>query len=290
MVIEEINSYRDQPADLIYDEFEELVFKGHPLAHNILGGKKNVKSFSPDFLRSFLKMNYTPDRMVLAVVGNIDFTKLVRLAEKYFGDYSSSAHTLGGAGTRSRGEVPFELFSRTISRRTHQVHLLLGCRAPHLFDERKVAFSLLNNIIGGPAMNSRLNVAVREKYGFCYTIESQYVPFSDTGIFYIYAGVEPGAADRAHELIMRELNRLSIIALTTLQLHAAQRQYIGQMAITNDMGLNEMQSIGKAFLNYDRVDTIEEMSTDILSLTASDIQSVANTLLCPDNFSMLCYR
>lgn len=290
VVIEEINSYRDQPADLIYDEFEELVFSPHPLAHNILGNKKNVKSFTPDFLRGFLSAHYTPDRMVLAVVGNIDFKKLVRFAEKYFDNYGSSTQVLKPLSTQAFTSVPFNRFNKNISRRTHQVHLLLGCQAPHLFDERKVAFSLLNNIIGGPAMNSRLNVAVREKYGFCYTIESQYVPFTDTGLFYIYAGVDTDAAERATELIKRELVRISSESLSTLQLHAAQRQYIGQMAITNDSALNEMQSIGKAFLNYDHVDTIDEMAADIMSLTASDIRSVATTLFQPDNFSLLCYK
>ncbi len=291
VVIEEINSYRDQPADLIYDEFEELVFKGHPLAHNILGSKRNVKSFTPDFLRSFLKTNYTPDRMVLAVVGNIAFARLVRIAEKHFGDLGpTSTKSVGQLCRQSDGKVPFSFFSKTVARHTHQVHLLLGCQAPHLFDERKVAFSLLNNIIGGPAMNSRLNVAVREKYGFCYTIESQFVPFTDTGLFYIYAGVDTDAAEHARDVIMREIARLSSEPLTAMQLNAAQRQYIGQMAITNDSAINEMQSIGKAYLNYDRVDTIDEMAADIRSLTAADIQSVADELLRPDSFSMLCYK
>jgi predicted Zn-dependent peptidase len=166
----------------------------------------------------------------------------------------------------------------------------LGCQAPDLFDDRKVAFSLLNNVIGGPAMNSRLNVAVREKYGFCYTIESQYVPFTDTGLFYIYAGVDSGAAERANELIFREIGRLAKEPLTGTQLRAAQRQYIGQMAINNDSALNEMQSIGKAYMNYDRVDTIEEMSRDIMALTPDDIIAAADALLQPDSFSRLIYR
>ena len=138
-------------------------------------------------------------------------------------------------------------------------------------------------------MNSRLNVAVREKYGFCYTIESQYVPFTDTGLFYIYAGVDNGAADRARDLVFRELHRLATVPLTTTQLRAAQRQYIGQMSINNDSSLNEMQSIGKAYLNYDRVDTIDEMARDILSLTPDDLLAAA-TLLTSDHFSQLIYK
>lgn len=295
VVIEEINSYRDQPADLIYDEFEELFFAGHPLAHNILGTKKNVKAFTPDFLRSFLVRNYTPDRMVLTVVANIDFHKFVRLADRHFCDKGPLPDNLSLPQQSSdhlklkKTNPPINIFHKTLNRHTHQTHLLLGCQAPHLFDDRKVAFSLLNNLVGGPAMNSRLNVAVREKYGFCYTVESQYVPFTDTGLFYIYAGVDHGSADHARDLVFRELHRLATQPLTPSQLRAAQRQYIGQMAINNDSSLNEMQSIGKAYLNYDRVDTIDEMARDILSLTPDDLLFVAS-LLTPDNFSQLTYR
>lgn len=309
VVIEEINSYRDQPSDLIFDEFEELVFQGHPLAHNILGTKKNVKLFTAGFLRSFLTANYTADRMVLAVVGNIGFDRLVRMAEKYFGRYGRAGsspwkrtiqpighgETVIGSGdgrttSRSIKPVPISIFNKTVNRHTHQVHLLLGCEAPSLSDERKVAFSLLNNIIGGPAMNSRLNVAVREKYGFCYTIESQYVPFSDTGLFYIYAGVDADAADRTIGLVMHEIERLQSQKLSEQLLRSAQRQYVGQMAINNDSGLNEMQSIGKAFMSYDSVDTIEEMADDIMAISASDLLDTAVLLPVRENFSCLCYR
>ena len=285
VVIEEINSYKDQPADLIYDEFEELFFNGHPLAHNILGSKKNVRRFSPEFLKRFMTENYTPDKMVITVVGNISFDKLVKLCDKYFGAYAPSSRS----NVRNKCEVA-AYFNSILSRHTHQVHLLIGTAAPDLFDERKVAFTLLNNIIGGPAMNSRLNVAVREKYGFCYTIESQYVPFSDTGIFYVYAGVDTAATERTIDLIKKELLSFTTKRLTTSQLHAAQRQLIGQMSIVNDNALNEMQSIGKAYLNYDRVDTIDEMAQDIMGVTESDVQEIANQFFGNQGFSILGYR
>ena len=138
-------------------------------------------------------------------------------------------------------------------------------------------------------MNSRLGVAVREHHGFCYTIESQYVPFTDSGLFYIYAGVDHHACDRAVALIKEELRRMADTALTPRQLLAAQRQFVGQMTINNDLGLNEMQSIGKAFLNFDRVDTLEEMSADVMALTPSDIQAVARKRLQDDKMSLLVY-
>lgn len=291
VVIEEINLYKDSPAELIYDDFEEMIFGTHPLAHNILGNKKNVKHFTSAQLSDFLHQNYTPDRMVVSVVGNVEFSRLVKLCEKHF---QAPAPSGNPSSLLPNPPVPdtvqYRHFNTTVGKRTHQVHLLIGCPAPTLFDERKTAFTLLSNILGGPAMNSRLNVSVRENEGFCYTIESQYVPFTDAGLFYIYAGVDTGAADRSTQLILNELRRLRETKLTPQQLRAAQTQFIGQMAITNDSGLNEMQSIGKAYLNFDHVDTLEEMNRDILSVTPEQLQTVAQDLLSEANFSLLYYK
>lgn len=292
VVIEEINLYKDSPAELIYDDFEEMIFGSHPLAHNILGSKKNVKHFTSFQLSDFLHQNYTPDRMVISVVGNVEFQRLVKQCEKYFEGFSAIPNAIDSEqkAPLMPTTVEYRHFNTTVSKRTHQIHLLIGCPAPTLFDERKNAFTLLNNILGGPAMNSRLNVSVRENEGFCYSIESQYVPFTDAGLFYIYAGVDTDAADRSTHLILNELSRLRETKLTPQQLHAAQTQLIGQMAITNDSGLNEMQSIGKAYLNFDHVDTLEEMNHDILSVTPEQLQNVAQDLLPEENFSFLYYK
>lgn len=284
VVIEEINSYKDYPAELIYDEFEERVFAGHPLAHNILGTKRNVRRFSPEAVRRFFTSRYTTDRMVISVVGNADFRRVVRLCEKYF----ASQPLLPSAANRSTKPEP-QHFDLTLNRHTHQCHVLIGCPAPCAYDERKTPFTLLNNILGGPAMNSRLNVAVRERHGFCYTIESQYTPFSDAGLFYIYAGIEAEARDRYRELVLKELRLLRERPLTTLQLHSAQQQFIAQMAISNEQSLNEMQSIGKAYMVYERVDTLEEMARDIEAVTATQIQDLAHELLVDEALSFLCY-
>jgi len=284
VVVEEINSYRDAPAEQIYDDFEELIFDGHPLAHNILGSKRNVRRFTPESLRRFMVGHYTPDRMVVTVVGDVPFARLVRLCEKHFGDYAShDAENRRGVAPQPRK------FCRHLSRRTHQAHLMIGCPAPGLFDDDRVAFSLLNNLLGGPAMNSRLNFAIRERYGFCYTIESQYVPFTDAGLFYLYAGVENEACQRAIELIEREMRQLCDKPLSATQLRAAQRQLMGQMAINNDMAINEMQSIGKAFLNFDRVDSLDEMNRDIAMVTATDLQRVARRCFDKEKLSYLSY-
>ena len=219
VVLEEIDLYKDTPAELIYDDFEEYAFAGHPIAHNILGPKKNVKRFSTQHLRQFFDRNYTTDRMVVTVVGDVDFRRLVRLCERHFGQYPRKE----SAATRDK-KPQYNVFHETISRHTHQVHLMVGGLAPDAFSDKKTAFTLLNNIVGGPAMNSRLNVAVREKYGFCYTIESQYVPFSDTGLFYIYAGVDEEAKERTIDLILHELERFRNTPLSDVALRAAQRQ------------------------------------------------------------------
>lgn len=295
VVIEEINLYRDSPAELIYDEFEERFFGTHPLAHNILGTKRNVRHFTSDMLTRFMRSHYTPDRMVISVVGNVDFKRLIRLCEKHFGIERGELKNENGEVKmeKSPGDASrFQLspFNVHLNKRTHQVHMLVGGAAPTLFDNQKTAFTLLNNILGGPAMNSRLNVAVREKEGFCYTVESQYVPFTDAGVFYIYAGVDSGASERATQLILAQLRQLRDVPLTLQQLHAAQTQFIGQMAITNDSGLNEMQSIGKAYLNFDHVDTLDEMNRDILALTPADIQSVAQQFLREETLSSLYYK
>lgn len=292
VVIEEINSYRDSPADLIYDDFEEFAFEGHPLAHNILGKARDVRHFSSKRLREFMRQRYTTDRMVVSIVGGVDVKKAIRLCEKYFGEQSMVQSVV------DRGDTPvYHAFERTIHRRTHQMHIMVGGEAPSVYDERKVAFSLLNNILGGPAMNSRLNVAIRERYGFCYTIESQYTPFSDAGLFYIYAGIENGGGadssagkERFMELLHKELKSLGDTLLTATQLHGAKRQYVGQMAINNEVSLNEMQSIGKAYLSFDHVDTLEEMQRDIEAVTASELMTLAHDLFAPSNLSTLTYQ
>ena len=273
VVIEEINLYRDTPAELIYDDFEERYFGNHPLGHNILGSKKNVRRFTPEILKQFMQRHYTPDRMVISVVGNVEFKKLVHLCQKHFSDPQTievkKTHIPDSQFSILNSQFP--KFNTSVHKHTHQVHLLAGCP------------------IGGPAMNSRLNVAVREREGFCYTIESQYIPFTDAGLFYIYAGIDSNATERSIELIHNELRHLRETPIHTQSLRAAQKQLIGQMAINNDSGLNEMQSIGKACLNFEHVDTLEEMNRDILAITSQELQEAACKYLTEDKFSLLRY-
>lgn len=284
VVLEEINSYNDTPSELIYDQYEELAYEGHPIGHNILGSKRNVKRFTPESLKAFMRNHYTPEKMVITVSGDVKMERLVRLCERYFGEYDNQSVP------NTRNERPeFRVFDRHVNRHTHQAHMLIGCEAPDIYHADKTAFSLLNNILGGPAMNSRLNVAVREHYGFCYNIESQYIPFSDTGLFYVYAGVDLDAHEKARRLICDELMKIAEKSLSERQLRLAQRQMIGQMAINDDFGMNEMQSIGKAYLSYEHVNTLEEMSADLMSVTTGDLLRVAQERFNPNRFSTLIY-
>ncbi len=285
VVVEEINSYNDIPAERICDQFEELVFEGHPLAHNILGTKRHVRHFTSDRLSTFMRSHYTPSRMVLSVVGNVKIEQLVRLAERYFGGVE------GGTSMEKRSVAPvFHPFERHINRHAHQTHIMLGCEAPSVYNPDKTAFALINNIIGGPAMNSWLNVAVREHYGFCYTIESQYEPYSDSGLFNIYAGVDHHAEDKALRLIRNELNRMADAKMSERQLQRACSQYSAQMAIAQADGGNEMQSIGKAYLGFDHVETIEEIHKELMSLTPEEIQRVAQRYFAADRMALLVYN
>ena len=284
VIVDEINSYKDTPSELIFDDFEELFYGQHSMAHNILGTPRNIRKFDARSIRSFMQRNYTTDRMVISVVGNVEFKRVIRLCEKYFGVLPASL----SQSTRPPVEKT-NLFVEKRFKHGHQVHALFGCPAYSSFDDRRIVFTLINNILGGPAMNSRLNIGIREKFGLCYNIETQYTLFSDSGIFYIYTAMHPDFKDKIIELVFKELERLRNVVLSTNQLHLSRMQLIGQMAINNEQPLNEMQSIGKSLMVYDRVDSIEEIAAEIEAITAQQVLEAANEVLCEERFSKLFY-
>ena len=271
VILDEINSYKDTPSELIFDEFEEQFFGTHSLAHNILGSAKNIRKTTGRHLDAFIKQNYTTDKMVISVVSNTAFEKVVAMCEKHFGHISPS--TSAGRRTAPDNYIHFDIEK---NKHIHQAHVLIGCPAYNTHSDKKVAFSLLNNILGGPALNSRLNMGIREKYGLCYNIESQYNPMSDTGIFYIYAAMDVEFKDRISMLIADEINLLKDKKLSPTQLNAAKQQLIAQVAINAESALSEMQSMGKAFMTFGKVDTIDEINNDIQQITADQIQEAAN--------------
>lgn len=285
VVIDEINSYKDNPGEQIFDDFDGLIFRDHPLGANILGTPRHLRKFSRSHIYEFLQRNYVTHEMVISSVGRIDFAKLIRLAERYFGHIPESRK----ASPRSKF-VQYMPETRSIKRRNHQVHCVLGNEAYGADDHYKTAMVLLNNILGGPGLNSRLNMAVREKHGFCYNIESHYQPYSDTGIFSIYLGTDHENIDKAVSLVMRELSLLREKRLGSLQLKRAKQQLQGQVAISFESNLNEMLSLGKSVLLYDRIDTIAQINEKIEKVSASDLMHVANEIMQPQQLSMLMYK
>lgn len=284
VVLDEINSYKDSPSELIFDEFEELLFNGHTIGGSILGSPETVKKFSREDILRFMQRNYLTGRMVIASVGNIRMEKLVALAERYFGEMPLSNSDMN--------RLAFDHYlpeTKTEQKSNFQVHCVLGNIAYDLKSEKRTALALLTNILGGPGMNSRLNLNIRERYGYCYNIEAHYQPFSDTGYFNIYIGTDNGYLNKSIQLIHKELKALREKPLGTLQLHRAKQQITGQLAISLESGVNEMIAIGKHHLFFDQVDTFETIQQRINRLTAADLLEAANDIFSRDQFSVLTY-
>ncbi|HSV77361.1 MAG TPA: pitrilysin family protein [Bacteroidales bacterium] len=285
IIIDEINSCKDNPGEQIFDDFDGVIFAGHSLGRNILGTPAHLRKFNKKHIENFIMRTYASEEMVLSSVGRIRFNDLIRLAQKYFGHVPSTVRQ--NDRTAFTGYAASE---KTVKRNNHQAHCILGAPAYHASHTHKTAMILLNNILGGPGLNSRLNMAVREKHGFCYTIESNYQPYSDTGIFSIYFGTGPDDVSKTLSLIYKELGRLRNETLGTLQLARAKRQLAGQIAISLESNMAEMISIGKSLQLYDKVDSLEEIYQRIDSVTANEVLETAREILEPAKLSMLTYK
>ncbi|MBS2212963.1 insulinase family protein [Carboxylicivirga mesophila] len=285
VIVDEINSYKDSPAEYIFDEFEEMLFKGDPMGRNILGTEKKLKTFDENMIRQFMQANYNTDEMVFCSVGNASFKKIVKWAEKYFGDVEENIRSF------SRPEVnKYVPESQTIERDTHQCHVMIGNVAYDFRHDKRLHLHLLNNLLGGPGMNSRLNMALREKNGIAYNVESSYAPYFGTGVFNIYFGTDEENLIRSFSIIDRELKLLRDRQLGALQLHKAARQLKGQLTISSDNRENLMLSMGKSFMLYDQVDPLDVICNKIDSIKASELQDVANEMLNPNSLSYLIYK
>ena len=285
VILDEINSYRDTPADEIFDEFENLIYRGHQLGRNILGTIDLVSGYTRRDIVRFRDRHYAPDRMVLACIGNISFDRFLKLANRYFADYQGDA-------------VPFERVqfvadkpaTRIEDRTSHLTHVIMGGLAYRYNDERKLKMILLNNILGGPGMNTRLNLNIREKYGFAYTIESQYNAYSDIGNYTIYMGVDPRSQERSIELVYKELNKLMTQKLGTLQLSNAKKQLIGQVALSNESGMNDLLSIVRAGFFEEHIETLSETIAKLEKITSDDLLEIANDVFDRDKVSLLIFK
>ena len=285
VVIDEINSYRDNPAEEIFDEIEDQVFAGHSLGRNILGTKELVRSFSRQNIFRFIKRTFNTEETVICSVGDIDFNKLIRLSEKYFGHAK--------ANPRSFKRPKFNSYipkTQNFDKGMYQAHCIIANEAYDRQDKRRAPLILLNNILGGPGLNTRLNMGIREKYGFCYNIESNYTMYSDTGILSIYLGTDFDYLEKTIKLAHKELKKLREQKLGSLQLQRAKQQMIGQIAISQESNVNELLSIGKSVLAYDKVESIEQILKEIEGINAEQLLEAANEVFDPKQLSLLIYN
>jgi len=288
IVLDEINSYLDSPSELILDSFEELIYNDNPLGRSILGRAETVRQFTRSQILAFIERTYHTDQMVVAAAGDMDSKKLVRLAEKYFGSLPARIRT--DEVKKYRQPPVYCPVQSTENRNTYQTHCVIGTTAYHLNDSRRIGLHLLNNILGGPHMSSRLNMSLRERYGYTYTVEANYTPYSDAGSLTIYFGTDKNFLHKSIRLIRRATEKLRTTKLGSLQLHRAKKQLIGQIAIASENNEAHMLSIGKSLLVFDRVDTIEEVTRKIEAVSDSALLEIANEILHPDKLSMLIYQ
>ncbi|MDZ7848530.1 MAG: pitrilysin family protein [Owenweeksia sp.] len=285
VIIDEINSYKDSPSELIFDDFESLLFPGHPLGMNILGTPRKVKSFTRNDVLRFVQREYGSNRMVFASVGNISSSRLQKHLEKELLNKQ-----LGTSNDKRKAPLPGKPTHQVLKRSNFQTHAIIGCQAYPADHPKSRSLHLLNNILGGPGMNSRLNLNIREKYGFTYNIESFYSPYSDSGVFGIYAGTDPSTIEKTLRLIDREMRQLREKPLGVMQLSKAKRQILGQIAMAQENNASLMLALGRSLLSYNRIDTFEEMLVKIQSITAKDLQEVANEIFDEKGLSQLVYK
>lgn len=284
VVIDEINSYKDSPSELIFDDFEELIFKNHPFGRNILGTEEILKSYTKNNITDFISNNYHTDQIVISSVGNIDIKKITRYIDKYF------SHIKPNLRNKKRvkpSEYQPEILK--IEKGTYQSHTILGNTAYDVNDSKRIPLSLLTNIIGGPGMNSKLNMSLREKYGYAYNVEANYTAFSDTGLFNIYFGCDKDNLDRCIELCFKEMNKLKTKLLTDRQLNKAKNQILGQLVIASENKENLMLGDGKSYLLYNKLDSYEETHKKLFDISSKQLRDIANEIFDEDKISRLIY-
>lgn len=331
VICDEIESYNDSPAELIYDEFENIIFKGSPLGHNILGTAEQVRSFKTEDALRFTRKLYRPDNAIFFAYGDIDFKKLVKLIRKALADDDSgkvaenAANSVGklaeeklpqisqitqisgdensitteksvssvkSVGPENYPSVGKGIAGQTIvmQKNTHQAHVMIGTRAYDVSDSRRMPLYLLNNMLGGPGMNAKLNLALREHNGLVYTVESTMVAYGDTGIWSIYFGCDEHDVKRCLRLVRKELDKFMQKPLSEAQLKAAKKQIKGQVGVACDNRENFALDFGKSFLHYGWEKNVDRLYEQVDEITAEQIQAVAQELFDKDRLTTLIFR
>lgn len=285
VVIDEINSYKDNPAEEINDEFEKQLFFGHTIGQYILGVPESVKAISRSKLKKFITRCYNTDQIVICSVGNLSLNEFIKHTQRYFGSKRNSRREW-----RRKPFKNYKPYEKIIKKPIHQTHCIIGNIAYSNTNKMKNPMILLNNILGGPGLNSRLSMNIREKFGFCYNIDSSYNTYSDCGSFCIYMGTEDQYIEKVISLVHKELVKFRDDKIGNMQFRYAKQQLIGQLAISYEHNLNEMLSMGKSFMVYNKVDTLEEIRKKIEDITQMQIMEAANEIFETKKLSMLIFK
>lgn len=288
VVCDEIESYNDSPAELIYDEFENIIFAGHDLGHSILGTAEQLRTYTSDSIKRFASRYYKPSNAVFFAYGNVDFNKLVRMLTRATSDFADAKPNMEDCKLDGMARLPQYIpTKKVIDKGTHQAHVMIGTRTFSIHEEKRIALYLLNNILGGPGMSARLNLALRERRGLVYTVDSSMTSYSDTGAWSVYFGCDPHDISKCQKLVMAELQRVADKPLTPSQLATAKRQIKGQIAIACDNRESYALDLGKSYLHYGWEKDIDRLFAQIDKLTADDIQQVAKDVFAPEKLSVL---
>ena len=301
VICDEIESYNDSPAELIYDEFENIIFKGSPLGHNILGTAEQVRSFKTEDALRFTRKLYRPDNAIFFAYGDIDFKKLVRLLKKSF--LSEERRVKSEKFNSPEAQAQFNIQHSTFNtqhsfegqtivmqKNTHQAHVMIGTRAYDVNDSRRMPLYLVNNMLGGPGMNAKLNLALREHNGLVYTVESTMVAYGDTGVWSIYFGCDEHDVKRCLRLVRKELDKFMLKPLSEAQLKAAKKQIKGQIGVACDNRENFALDFGKSFLHYGWEKNVDRLYEQVDEITAEQIQAVAKELFDKDRLTTLIFK
>lgn len=295
VVIDEIHSYKDSPADEVYDRFEEDLYAGHPLGRPILGTPASVRRITSDELKGFVRKSFTPDRMAFTMMADIDEARMEKevhkLARRFFPSSGAEADTVFKGDTDAQGpEVKTNRFDRTIDKRNHEVNAVIGGAAPSLYGgQDRIAAVLLANILGGPASNSILNDVLRERNGWVYGVECGYTQYSDTGVMAISLGCDKDNLEKCFKAISKAIRELQDKPLSDRKLKAAKKQLLGQLAISSESGEAQCLSMGKSLLAFGRVASSAENKAAIEAVSSADLQSLARRIFAEENLSRLVY-
>lgn len=284
VVLDEILSYQDQPEEAINDDFEDILYKDHALGRNILGTNETVSSLQQKAIKTFVKENYRTDQIVVAVLGNYPGKKVFNIGEKYFGVETENSSQFNRVKPNNNPSV-----SKVEEKPISQAHVMMGTTTYSRHQKQKTGLLLLNNYFGGNGMSSVLNLQLREKYGIAYTIESNYAPLSDTGIFSLYFGTDEEKVEKAIKLIHKEFRKIRENGLTAFQLQKAQHKFIGQIALGEENRIGLIISMAKSLLDYQKIDSLETVFEKIRAVSTADIKEIANEVFDESKFTQLIF-